>query len=184
VGDAQWGWGSSGELLVAQRVRVNAHEPHLGAVTLQPEHVGLGVDWMHALRRDERASEGTEVVLVLLQGHDVNVSHPAEDGKNLLAAAAPHPQEDGACRLEPQKLAHPRNRHRRSANRILHDRSRARRLLERHAVAALFLLLGRLLQMHVLLFPPRHVFRAAEGGREPTTIFGRARKSPRLKRRE
>ena len=138
---------------------------------------------MHALRRDERASEGTEVVLVLLQGHDVNVSHPAEDGKNLLAAAAPHPQEDGACRLEPQKLAHPRNRHRRSANRILHDRSIARRLLERHAVAALFLLLGRLLQMHVLLFPPRHVFRAAEGERAGT-IFGRARKSPRLKRRE
>jgi len=119
---------------------------------------------MHALRRDERASEGTEVVLVLLQGHDVNVSHPAEDGKNLLAAAAPHPQEDGACRLEPQKLAHPRNRHRRSANRILHDRSIARRLLERHAVAALFLLLGRLLQMDVLLFRPRHVIRAAEGG--------------------
>ena len=135
MGDAQWGWGSSGELLVAQRVCVNAHEPHLGAVTLQPEHVGLGVDWMHALRRDERASEGTEVVLVLLQGHDIDPStHLAQDGKNLLAAAAPHPQEDRATRHKPQKLAHQINRGRRSADRISHDQSRARRRLEHLAL--------------------------------------------------
>jgi hypothetical protein len=87
---------------------------------------------MHALRRDERASEGTEVVLVLLQGHDIDTSstHLPQDGKNLLAAAAPHPQEDRATRHKPQKLAHQINRGRRGADRISHDQSRARRRLE------------------------------------------------------
>ena len=120
---------------------------------------------MHALRRDERASEGTEVVLVLLQGHDIDTStHLAQDGKNLLAAAAPHPQEDRATRHKPQKLAHQINRGRRSADRISHDQSRARGALNTSPRRFSFLLLGHILQMLLLLSRPRHTGRASRQG--------------------
>lgn len=120
---------------------------------------------MHALRRDERASEGTEVVLVLLQGHDIDTStHLAQDGKNLLAAATP---------------THKRTERPATSRKSLHIKSTAAgvariafRTTRAEPAGALntsprrfsFLLLGHILQMLLLLSRLRHTGRASRQG--------------------